>query len=100
MNIIKLNNGKIELRKESGSLIRTIGTGNYVDADLNEGGTLIIAITETGKAELRKESGSLVRTLGSGNAIGAKFHGEDILISTNKSKSELRKESGTLIKTY
>jgi hypothetical protein len=35
MNILKLNNGKVELRKDSGFLIRTIGNGDAVNADIN-----------------------------------------------------------------
>ena len=75
MNILKLNNGKVELRKDSGSLIRTIGNGDAVDADLNSDGSLILVTTVKGKVELRKESGSLIRTIGNGDATSAKFSG-------------------------
>jgi hypothetical protein len=63
MNILKVINGKIELRKDSGSLIRTIGNGDALKADLNNDGSLILITTIKGKVELRKESGSLIRTL-------------------------------------
>ena len=99
MNILKVNNGKVELRKDSGSLIRTIGNGDAIDADLNDDGSLIVVTTVKGKVELRKESGSLIRTIGNGDASGAKFSGVDILVKTAKGKTELRKESGSLIRT-
>ena len=99
MNILKLINGKVELRKDSGSLIRTIGNGDAIDADLNNDGSLILVTTIKGKVELRKESGSLIRSIGNGDATGAKFSGADILIKTAKGKTELRKESGSLIRT-
>ena len=35
MNIIKLNNGKAELRKDNGTFIRSIGYSDTVDANLN-----------------------------------------------------------------
>ena len=99
MNILKINNGKVELRKDSGSLIRTIGNGDAIQADINSDGSLVLITTVRRKVELRKESGSLVRTMGNGDATSAKFSGKDILVTTSKGKTELRKESGALIRT-
>lgn len=99
MNILKINNGKVELRKISGSLVRTIGSGDSVNADINSDGKLILITTKKGKVELRNENGSLIRTIGFGDATNAKFSGGDIVITTSKGKTELRKESGTLIRT-
>ena len=39
MNILKLTNGKLELRKDNGSLIRTLASSGVIDADLNNNGT-------------------------------------------------------------
>ena len=61
MNIIKINNGKVEIRKDSGSLVRTIGNGDAVSANW-VGGDIAVQ-TSKGKTELRKESGSLIRTI-------------------------------------
>ena len=80
-------------------MIRNIGNGDAIDADINNDGTLILVITVKGRVELRKESGSLIRTIGNGDAMGAKFSGADILVKTTKGKTELRKESGSLIRT-
>jgi hypothetical protein len=33
MNIIKINSGKVELRKDSGALIRTTGNGDAIQAE-------------------------------------------------------------------
>src|SRR5688572_31205977 len=52
---LKLNNGKVELRKASGSLIRVIGNNDAIDADINLTGSLILVTTVKGKVELRKE---------------------------------------------
>jgi hypothetical protein len=98
MNILKINSGKVELCKDSGSLIRTIGNGDAIQADINTDGSLVIITTVRGKVELRKESGSLIRTMGSGDATSAKFSENDILLTTSKGKTELRKESGALIR--
>ena len=56
MNIIKINSGKVELCKDSGSLIRTIGNGDAVQADINSDGFLVLITTVKGKVGLRKES--------------------------------------------
>jgi hypothetical protein len=71
MTILKIINGKVELRKDSGSLIRTIGNNDAINADINNDGSLVLVTTIKGKVELRKESGSLVRTIGNGDATGA-----------------------------
>jgi hypothetical protein len=42
MNILKLNNGKVEIRKDTGSLVRTIGNGDAVFADFNAAQTLVL----------------------------------------------------------
>jgi len=99
MNIVKVTNGKVELRKDSGSIIRTIVSSGAVDADINNDGSLILVTTANGKVELRKESGSIVRTIVSTNAKNAKFSGTEILVNLTNGKTELRKESGSLIRT-
>ena len=99
MNILKINGGKVELRKDNGSLIRTIGNGDAVSADINGDQSLVVITTVKGKVEIRKENGSLVRTIVNGNAASAKWYGKDIAVTTNKCKTELRKENGSLIRT-
>jgi hypothetical protein len=56
MNIIKINSGKVELRKDNGSLIRTIGNGNAVSAGINNDQSLVVITTVNGKVEIRKEN--------------------------------------------
>jgi hypothetical protein len=99
MNILKINNGKVELRKDNGSFIRAVGNGDAISADINDDGSLILITTVRGKVELRKESGSYIRAIGNGDASSARFSGKDILVTTNKGKTELRKESGAFIRT-
>jgi len=36
MNILKINNGKVELRKDDGSFIRLGGNGDAINADIND----------------------------------------------------------------
>jgi hypothetical protein len=99
MNILQIKNGKVEIRKDTGPLIRTIGNGDAVTADFNANQSLVVITTIKGKVEIRKDSGSLVRTIGNDDAINAKCYGSDIAVTTNKGKTELRKESGSLIRT-
>jgi hypothetical protein len=82
MNILKISSGRVELRKDSGSLIRTIGNGDAIYADINYDGSLILITTVRGKVELGKESGSFVRTIGYGDATAAKLSRKDILVTT------------------
>jgi hypothetical protein len=53
--------GKVEIRKENGSLIRTIGNGDATNARWH--GSDIAVTTSKGKTEIRKENGSLIRTI-------------------------------------
>jgi hypothetical protein len=99
MNILQIKNGKVDIRKNNGSLVRTIGNGDAVAADFNDNQTLVVITTIKGKVEIRKENGALVRTIGNGDATNAKWYGSDIAVTTNKGKTELRKESGSLIRT-
>ena len=99
MNILKLTNGKLELRKDNGSLIRTLASSGVIDADLNNNGTLVLITTDKGKVELRKESGSLIRTITSSEKKSGRFNSENLVISLTNGKTELRKESGSLIRT-
>ncbi len=69
MNILKITNGKVELRKDNGSLIRIIGNGDAVNVDISNDGSLILLTTVKGKVELRKEIGSIVRIIGNGDAL-------------------------------
>jgi uncharacterized cupin superfamily protein len=99
MNILIIKNGKVEIRKENGSLIRAIGNGDAISADFNINQSLIVVTTLKGKVEIRRENGSLVRAIGNGDATNAKWYGSDVAITTNKGKTELRKENGSLIRT-
>ena len=99
MNIIKLNNGKVELRKDNGSLIRIIGNGDAISADINSDQSLVVVTTVKGKVEVRKENGALIRVIGNGDATGAKWYGSEIAVTTSKGKTEMRKENGSLIRT-
>ena len=99
MNILKIINGKVEIRKDSGSLVRTIGNGDAINADFNTDQSLVAITTVKGKVEIRKENGSLIRTIGNGDASSVRWHGLDLAISTTKGKTELRKENGSLIRT-
>ena len=59
--LVKITNGKVELRKENGALVRTIVISHAVKARFNNSD---IAITlDNGKMELRKENGALIRTM-------------------------------------
>lgn len=99
MNILKINRGKVEIRKDNGILIRTIGSGDAVSADFNSDQSLVAVTTAKGKVGIRKENGILVRNIGNGDATNVRWYGSEIAITTNKGKTEIRKENGLLIRT-
>jgi len=82
MNILQIKSGKVEIRKDNGSLVRTIGNGDALNADFNADQSLIAITTVKGKVEIRKENISLVRTIGNGDATNARWHGADIATTT------------------
>lgn len=98
MNILQVKSGKVEIRKDNGSLVRAIGNGDALTADFNSNQSLIAITTIKGKVEIRKDNGSLVRNIGNGDAVNARWYGADIAITTNRGKTELRKENGALIR--
>jgi hypothetical protein len=100
MNIIKINNGKVELYQDNGSFIKTIGNGNAFHADIDKYGSLILITTTRGIVELYKKSGLFIRYIGAGNALIAKFRRDNILITTYKHTFEVRKVSGELIQIF
>ena len=59
--VITYLQGKVELRKENGVLVRTIVSANAVGAVFS-GGDIAVKM-KTGKTELRKENGILIRTI-------------------------------------
>ena len=98
--IVRIVKGRVELRRETGSLIRVIGNDDSIFADLNQSGTMVLVTRANGQVELRTEGGSLIRNIGNGDAASARFQGTDILIQTKKGKTELRREGGSLIRTF
>lgn len=99
MKILQIKSGKVDIRRDNGSLVRTIGNGDAVSADFNSDQTLVAIATAKGKVEIRRENGTLVRTIGNGDATNARWYGSDIAVTTTKGKTELRRENGTLIRT-
>lgn len=97
--ILKNEGGKLELRNDKGSFIRTIASKDVVDADLNSNETLIVITYSNGKVELRKDSGSFIRTILPSKAKKARWSGDEIAITLENGKTELRKESGSFIRT-
>ena len=61
MNIVQVKNGKVELRKDNGLLLRTIVSSDAVNAVFS--GKDILVTTNKGKSELRRENGLLIRRL-------------------------------------
>jgi len=98
MKNVRVKNGKVELRDERDVLIRKLGNGTNVSAELNSDGSLLLMTTIWGRVELRNDIGSILKTIVFRRARSANFLGNNILITRNNGKSELRKVDGTLVK--
>ncbi|MDT3403441.1 hypothetical protein [Mucilaginibacter terrae] len=55
MSLLIFKSGKVELRKESGLLIQTLGNGHAIDANLNQIGALILLTLDSGMVEHKKK---------------------------------------------
>ena len=97
MNILKIENGRLELRDIQGRLIRTLVSTGVVYGDINADQTLVLVTLSSGKVELRDIQGRMVRPIVSADAVNAKFYGNDIFITTNKG-GELRDIQGRFIR--
>ena len=97
MNVIKVNNGIVEVRSASGLMVREIGNGDAAFVDFNTTQTQILITTKNGLVELRNGKGDLVRNIGNGNAITARWNDGNVAITTQSGKTEIRKKNGTLI---
>ncbi len=100
MNVLKISDGKLELRNPNGSFIRVIKTSGVLNSTMHTNGSLILLTTDKGCVELRKVSGVLIRTIVLFRARNASFSGDDVLITCSNGKMELRRQTGTLITTY
>lgn len=105
--ITKLNNGKVELLNEKGSLIRTIYSGNVsaIDSDINNTGLLIVVTLSNGSVVLKNSTGGHIRTLydvtmNKALATKSKFSGSEILIYLSNGKTELIRENGSVIRIF
>lgn len=81
---VKVVNGRVELRKSNGILIRVVGYSNALYAELNPAKDAILIITETGRLELRCLEGSVVKEILPAGVKEAKFKKDKIeIISVN-----------------
>ena len=98
--IVTIKNGKAELRKDSGSFIRYIGSSHVISAAVDENEEYVLVVYENGKAEMRKSTGSLLRVLVTKGAVGGDISSERLTLQLDNGKTQIRKvPSGSLIST-
>ena len=61
MDIVRVVNGRVELRRENGSLDHIIGNGDATNAYWS--GNEIVIQTYKGRTEIRKDNGDLIRMI-------------------------------------
>jgi hypothetical protein len=97
--ILKMDVGKLELRSDSGSFIRTIVTGKVIDADLSSDEKMVLITLVDGKVELRSIKGSFIRTITTNKFKRARFQGNDVALTLETGKIEIRSITGSYIRT-
>lgn len=100
MILLKISNGKVEIRKTNGSFIKTLVSKGAVNAQLNEDQSLALITLSSGRAEIRKvQTGSHVKTFTSRNVVNGKWVGDDVALELANGKTEIRKQNGSFIRT-
>ena len=100
MNIVRVNNGNVELRKDNGVLIRRIGHGNAIFADISGDQAYIVITTTRGDVELYKENGVELRVLILSDAVNARFTGEDIMINKKNGRTRIVGMNGSVKREF
>lgn len=80
---VKVVNGRVELRKDNGILIRVVGYSNAMYAELNSTKDVILIITETGRLELRCLEGKIVKEVIPAGVKSAKFNNNKIIVNAS-----------------
>jgi hypothetical protein len=81
---VKVVNGRVELRKNNGVLIRVVGYSNAVHAELHSSNNMLLILSETGKLELRTTEGNMIKEIAVSGIKKANFQNDLILLSTDK----------------
>lgn len=79
---VKVVNGRVELRKDNGILVRVVGYSNAIYAELNSSKDVVLIITETGRLELRCLEGKMMKEVLPAGAKSAKFKNDKIIVNT------------------
>lgn len=98
MTFVKTNEGRVELYKYNGSLIRTIEGTTARSAAMNNKGSLILITTEKGSVELFSQEGNLIRVLKENGSASATFIDKNILVFTEDGHIQLWRDSGEFVK--
>jgi hypothetical protein len=82
---VKVVNGRVELRKDNGVLIRVVGYSNALYAELHYSNNMLLILSETGKLELRTPEGNIIKEIADSGIKKANFDRDKIVLSTDKS---------------
>lgn len=90
MKTLELKNGFVEVQ-EAGKLIKTLGNGSVISADLNHEETLVLMTYQKGLVEVRAVEGKHISNIGNGDAINAKWLGNHVTVINEKGRADIRK---------
>ena len=95
--LVKLNNGRAEVYTVSGSYVRTLGSGDVVQASTN--GQEVALLRQNGRVELYSRSGSYMRTIGSGDVGGVQLSGDTVALTRANGRVEVYGIDGSYKRT-
>ncbi len=95
--LVKMNNGRAEVYTVSGSYVRTIGSGDVVQASTN--GQEIAILRQNGRVELYSRGGSYLRTLGSGDVTAVQMSGDSVALTRQNGRVEIYGINGSYRRT-
>lgn len=99
--VIVVKNGKCEIRRSnSGSLVRSIGSGNVIQAAGSDSLDLVAVTYTNGTVDLRSMSnGTLKRSFKTGPYTAVSFEGDTVVLQLGKGGAEVRRVStGSLVR--
>jgi len=85
---VKVVNGRVELRKNNGILLRVVGYSNAIHAELHPSKNILLILSETGKVELRTPEGKVIKEIAASGIKQASFENEKVIMSTLRGDSK------------
>lgn len=85
---VRVVNGRVELRKDNGILVRVVGYSNAIHAEFHPTKFLLLILSETGKVELRTLEGNVIKEIATSGIKHAFFQNEKVIMTNARGDSK------------